>query len=198
MVTMCPNIQCYTTHGFKHGCPYRGQYGISKRFTLEVQTMDRDLGVWTISRQHLPLSLGGQESNGSQAATSYSGPGSVIQKREYALVLTVCLWKERRPKGFGKAGLKHRREGRRQSCNFTVGQRIWRTLICITNKDIRMLAGSIKVPALFPSLEDIKFHCFCLIWNEPKLRHKLWRVFWKLTLPKLRCKFHKREKNRRH
>lgn len=60
---------------------------------------------------------------------------------------------------------------------------------------IRMLEGSIEVPALFPSLEDIKFHRFCLIWNEPKLRHKLWRVFWKLALPQLRCEGHKREKN---
>lgn len=59
-----------------------------------------------------------------------------------------------------------------------------------------MLDGSIKVPAFFPSLEDIKFHSFCLIWNEPKLRHKLWCVFWKLALPKLGCRFHKRKKTR--
>lgn len=62
MVITCPNIQCYTTHGFKYECPYRGQHGLSKRFTLEVQTMDRDPGVWTKPGQHLLLSLGGQES----------------------------------------------------------------------------------------------------------------------------------------
>lgn len=110
--------------------------------------------------------------------------------------------------GFGKTGLKHRPEKRKSgSHRFTVTNRaivlagkkdIEKCVHNNINKPIRMLGSPIQVPALLPPLEDIKFHCLSLIWNEPKLRHQLWCVFWKLALPKLCCRFHKREENRRY
>lgn len=65
------------------------------------------------------------------------------------------------------------------------------------NKQFRPRKRRMEVPVLFPSLEDIEFHGFCLIWDETKLRHKLRCVFRELTLPQLRCVVYKREENRR-
>ena len=153
------------------------------------------------------LSPGGQESSGvldsnEQIRTRLchsEGNGTRLWSLLYILGKTDVVW------AFGKPGLRHGREVKSWSYSFTVFDRAIlpahlspRDADTSQNKYIRTLDGSIKVPALFPSLEDIKFHRFCLIWNEPKLRHKLWRVFWKLTLPQLRCEFHKREENRRH
>lgn len=43
------------------------------------------------------------------------------------------------------------------------------------------------LPALFPFLKNVKFHCFGLVWRKPEFRHEFWCVLWVLTLSQLSC-----------